>query len=155
MEVLLQQGNWLRLLQQLEIGGIDTRLPLTDHGFSRLISACPKAFNIQVSGAVHLTEKSFRAAIHACPDVFTIAICGADFEPNAITGAALREIALVDRAVRDGTPAPVLPGREDGEHGRLAPKLVRVGLKNTSVDPANVRLLRDERPRLRIADAPY
>ncbi|KAF6835540.1 hypothetical protein CPLU01_04216 [Colletotrichum plurivorum] len=142
VDELLQQGNWLRNLHKLEIGSLDTRLPLTDAGFSRFVNACPKVSTIWVSGAVHLTEQSLRAAIHACPEIWTISLCGADYEANAITGATLREIAQVDRAVREGA-----------ERGRLAPKLGRIGLKNTSIDPANVRLLRDERPKLRIGDS--
>ncbi|KAF4882178.1 hypothetical protein CGCFRS4_v014806 [Colletotrichum fructicola] len=119
----------LQSVVQITAGSPEIRLPLTDIGLVRLVSACPILENLSIHGGIHLSDRSVAALISKCKYIRHLALCGADFEPNNVYGAALHQLF--------GTP--------------VATSLNKIVLKNTKVYDAMVKRLRDERPGLKIS----
>ncbi|TDZ31978.1 hypothetical protein C8035_v001045 [Colletotrichum spinosum] len=119
-------GNVMRLTA----GNLELRLPISHECFVHLIKACPRLQFLSIHGAVNLHDKSFQTVLHRCLDIQHIALCGSDFEPNMISGTALRVLA---------------------SNKNIALFLQKIALKNTAVHSEMVRNLRDARPTLLIS----
>ncbi|KAI8277779.1 hypothetical protein K4K59_009424 [Colletotrichum sp. SAR11_240] len=128
-EILLRRPSFFQSVVQITAGSPEIRLPLTDIGLVRLVSACPILENLSIHGGIHLSDRSVAAVISKCKYVRHLALCGADFEPNNVYGGALHQLV--------GLP--------------VATNLDKIVLKNTRVNEAMVKRLRDERPALKIS----
>ncbi|KAH0432957.1 hypothetical protein CcaCcLH18_06072 [Colletotrichum camelliae] len=127
-EILLRRPSFFQSIVQITAGSPEIRLPLTDIGLVRLVSACPILENLSIHGGIYLSDRSIAAVIAKCKYIRHLALCGADFEPNLVYGAALHQLV--------GLP--------------VATDLDKIALKNTRVNEVMVKRLRDGRPGLKI-----
>ncbi|KAL0933931.1 uncharacterized protein CTRU02_210730 [Colletotrichum truncatum] len=128
-KILRKGPMFTRQVIQITAGSPELRLPISDAGLVRLVAACPRLEYLSIHGATRLSETSFQAVVDSCVWIRHIALCGADFEPNTVYNLALHD--LTER--------------------RVALFLNKIALKNTAVQPATVKKLRDARPNMKIS----
>ncbi|KAF5485273.1 hypothetical protein CGCS363_v014664 [Colletotrichum siamense] len=121
-EILLRRPSFFQRVVRITAGSPKIRLPLTDTGLVRLVTACPILEDLSINGGTHLSDRSVAAVISKCKNIRHLAFCGANFEPNNVCGAALHQLV--------GTS--------------VATNLEEIVLKNTKVYEATVKRLRDE-----------
>ncbi|KAJ3957206.1 hypothetical protein N0V92_006238 [Colletotrichum tropicale] len=128
-EILLRRPSFFQHVVRITAGSPKIRLPLTDTGLVRLVTACPILEDLSINGGTHLSDRSVAAVISKCKNIRHLAFCGANFEPNNVCGAALHQLV--------GTS--------------VVTNLEEIVPKNTKVYEATVKRLRDERPGLKIS----